>query len=202
MRIVLSAIAILFCLSVTFDSVEAAKPRPKRSSSKSDSRKKAKGKKSKVEPADVLYKQADSLFVFGDSTLAAEKLANLCTEYPNDTLAGKALVSAASFWVDHGKSAEAMNLLQNKAAKDSLLAPQMELLTAKAYAGIERKGYALMLAREMETKYAGTDWEKQAKDFAKSLSPGIKPLDIGSNAPPQDTLKAQQRTSSKGNSKK
>ena len=198
MKRLLHILIISLCLIFLFSSVYASKkrrrdtPTPKKptttttkkttSQEKRKSPKKSKKGKTRTQQkknADDLYKEADSLFFIGDSSVAAEKMASIVDDFSENALADKALLSAGEYWVQHGKAKETLDMIAKHKIIDETMTGQVELIRIKAIAATGRAGYALFIARNAEIEFAGTEWGTRARAMANSITKNITPIFLG-----------------------
>jgi len=194
--IVFIVLALFFMLFP--DSVYAGKTKRKRtpksetSSTKSAPSKSTKKKGKSKKGAGMSIAEADSLLAAGDTASVADNYYKILeqSESVEDTSTKRLILVSLDYYVNHAGPEKVLKVVEKIPEIDSTLAPNAEYLKIKSYDILGMKGYAFMLAREMEHNYAGTDWEKKAGSLANGLEGQLKTIQLSTKPQVADTSKA------------
>ncbi len=194
---------ILLFLFIGVQYVYAAKTKRKRTPSSSTSSKKrsssskSKKKKSKKSSSGknlrVLVSQADSLFIVGDSAGVANgffKFVEDCDTI-TDSQALNYVLWSIEYQIEHGNIEKAIKAINKIEKPDSSLVPRIEIIQIKICASSGHVGKAYLMARIMENRYAGTDWENRAGAMINYCEKGMNIIPLAGSSAPPDTSRAQ-----------
>lgn len=127
-------------------------------------------------PAANMYSIGDSLLRAGDTTSAIEKFISIAKKMPNDSLANPAIYKAGNLMLRAGKIDKLNNFLRAIRKKS----PEVEILKANIFKKKGQKAKALMKYRDVEILFAGTKWQKIAKDEGDKISSKIRAINLSS----------------------
>ncbi len=123
-----------------------------------------------------MYSIGDSLLRAGDTTSAIEKFISIAKKMPNDSFANPAIYKAGNLMLRVGKIDELNNFLRAIRKKT----PEVEILKANIFKKKGQDAKALMKYRDVQVLFAGTKWQKIAKDEGDKISSKIRAINLSS----------------------